>query len=90
MILYVLNSSQFSKIFGTPEDHTPPTDVWAIAQYNDLLVSSYLVLADNPYPEFTPFVTYDNYIYTYCQEWGLVVTDALVERTKIDIESKKT
>lgn len=68
------------------ETPTPRSDVWFVAQRDDC--SEFLVLSNTPHDGLTPFVSYDGFVFTYCQEWGLTINDEVVTRVKRDIRAK--
>jgi hypothetical protein len=88
MTLYVLNSNQYSSLFGTPEEPTPKQDVDIIAQTPDC--SAFLVLSDTAYPELIEQAGIpDGFDLTYCQQWGLTVNADVVARVKKELRTKK-
>ncbi len=86
MTLYVLNSSLFEAIFGTPAAPICRDDVTIIGQKPDC--SSFLVLSSTAYEGLVPQYTIpEGYDFTYCQEWGLTIDDNVLERVKKSIRS---
>lgn len=83
MSLYSLQASNWQTLFGTRDEPTPKDDVTIIAQKPDC--SAWLVLSNTAYPELEPFTSYEGYDFTYCQQWGLTISDDVVARTISDL-----
>lgn len=87
MILCVLNSQNFETVVGAPEKPSGNTIV-VVAQKPDC--SSFLVLTGVVYPGLTEVTSIpQGYDFTYCQDWGLVMTPDHIARAKEDIIAKK-
>lgn len=86
MPLYVLKAANAEALFGTPEAPTPKPDVDVIAQRPDC--SAFLVLSNTPYPELDPFAGFEGFDFTYRQDWGLTINDAVVARTISDLRAR--
>jgi hypothetical protein len=83
MPLYSLPASNFTALFGTPQEPIPRSGINFIAQKTD--GSGFLVLSNTAYPELEAFTSYDGYDFTYCQAWGLTINDEVVARTILDL-----
>ncbi len=44
-----------------------------------------MVLSKTNYSSLEPFVSYDGFDFTYCQQWGLTVNEEVVVRTISDL-----
>ena len=86
MSLYNLPAANSQSLFGTPDAPTPKADIVIIGQTPDC--SAFLVMSDTAYPELTPFVSFDGYDFTYCQQWGLTINDEVVYRVWADVRAK--
>lgn len=86
MSLYNLPAKNSQSLFGTPDAPTPKADLTIIAQLPDC--SSFLVLSNTAYPELEPFTSFDGYDFTYCQQWGLTINNAVVDRVIQDQRAK--
>lgn len=91
MRLYKLLGVNMSDFFGTHEERIKRPGVTVIAQTKTL--SAFLFLSKDeqtivPGLEicYTVPVGFD---FTYCQEWGLTINDAVVDRVIADIRKKK-
>lgn len=91
MRLYKLLGINMADFFGTREDPISRPGVTVIAQTKTL--SAFLFLSKDeqtivPGLEicYTVPVGFD---FTYCQEWGLTINDAVVDRVIADIRKKK-
>ena len=91
MRLYKLLGKNMADFFGTPEERIKRPGVTVIAQTKTL--SAFLLLSKDeqtivPGLEicYTVPVGFD---FTYCQEWGLTINDAVVDRVIADIRKKK-
>ena len=83
MKLYKLPANNCESLFGTPMERKQVDDVVIIAQTPDC--SSFLVLSKTNYEALEPFTSYDEYDFTYCQEWGLTINEEVVIRTISDL-----
>lgn len=87
MPLYILNKNNFLSLFGTPQLPTPKQDLTIIGQKPDC--SEFLVLSDTAYPQLElQSIVPSGFDFTYCQEWGLTINDAVIYRVKQDIRAK--
>jgi hypothetical protein len=91
MRLYKLLGVNMADFFGTSEEQIKRPGVTVIAQTKTL--SAFLFLSKDeqtivPGLEicYTVPVGFD---FTYCQEWGLTINDAVVDRVIADIRKKK-
>lgn len=86
MTLYVLKSSQFSALFGTSEAPLLKSDVTIIGQTEDC--GAFLVLSDTAYPELDLQTSIPpEFIFTYCQQWGLSITAEVIRRVKKELRT---
>lgn len=83
MKLYILPATNFESLFGSPMERKQVNDVVIIAQKPDC--SSFLVLSKTNYTALEPFVGYDGFDFTYCQQWGLTINEEVVIRTISDL-----
>ena len=83
MKLYILPATNFESLFGSPMERKQVNDVVIIAQKPDC--SSFLVLSKTNYSSLEPFVGYDGFDFTYCQQWGLTINEEVVVRTISDL-----
>ena len=86
MKLYKIEASNWETFFGTVE--TPiQRDVTIIAQTPSC--NAFLLLAKDTFTELQLFNTVPTgFDFTYCQEWGLTINDAVVARVVLDIRKK--
>jgi hypothetical protein len=89
MKLYKLEASGWETFFGTPEDRIA-RDVIRIAQKPNC--DAFLLLAKDAQDAQDGLTLLDSvpsgFDFTYCQEWGLTVDDAVVDRVIIDLRKK--
>ncbi len=86
MKLYKIEASNWETFFGTIENPIQ-RDVTIIAQTpsND----AFLLLAKDTFIELQLLNTVPSgFDFTYCQEWGLTINDAVVARVVLDIRRK--
>ena len=86
MKLYKLESSDFKAFFGTPKEPIK-RDVIPIAQTpsND----AFLLLSKDAQDGLALKASVpDGFDFTYCQEWGLTINDAVVDRVVLDLRRK--
>ena len=86
MKLYKLESSNFEAFFGTPKEPIK-RDIIQIAQTpsND----AFLYLSNETYDELELLNSVPaGFDFTYCQEWGLTINDAVVDRVVLDLRRK--
>jgi len=86
MKLYKIESSNWETFFGTVE--TPiARDVTIIAQTPSC--NAFLLLSKDTQDSLELLSTVpDGFDFTYCQEWGLTINDAVVARVVLDIRRK--
>jgi len=86
MKLYKLLASDYEAYFGTP-DNPITRDVTIIAQTPSC--DAFLLLAKDVQTGLELLTTVpDGFDFTYCQEWGLTINDAVVARVIIDLRKK--
>jgi len=86
MKLYKLLASDYTSYFGTPDDPIVRV-VTIIAQKPDC--SAFLLLAKETQDDLELLSTVPSgFDFTYCQEWGLTINDAVVERVILDLRRK--
>ena len=89
MKLYKLLASDYTSYFGTPDDPIVRV-VTIIAQKPDC--SAFLFVCKDEQDALTGLTALDavpsGYDFTYCQEWGLTINDAVVERVILDLRRK--
>ncbi len=86
MKLYKIEASNWETFFGTIENPIQ-RDVTIIAQTpsND----AFLLLTKDTFTELQLLNTVPSgFDFTYCQEWGLTINDAVVARTILDMRRK--
>jgi len=86
MKLYKIEASNWETFFGTIENPIQ-RDITIIAQTpsND----AFLLLAKDTFTELQLLNTVPSgFDFTYCQEWGLTINDAVVARTILDMRRK--
>ena len=86
MKLYKIEASNFETFFGTP--HEPiKRDVITIAQTPSC--DAFLYLSNETYDELELLDSVPaGFDFTYCQEWGLTIDDAVVDRVILDLRKK--
>jgi len=85
--LYSLTAVKFPSLFGTEPNLTPHPEVTIIAQKPNC--SSFLVLSSVAHTELVAKATIPTgYVFTYCQQWGLTINDAVIYRVKKEINQK--
>ena len=90
MKLYQIQASNWETFFGTPNDPIDRSYVTIIAQTpsND----AFLFLCKDTQDAQTGLTLLDavpdGFDFTYCQEWGLTINDAVVARTILDMRRK--
>jgi hypothetical protein len=86
MKLYKLEASSHTEFFGTFENPIA-RDVTIIAQTPDC--SAFLLLSKDAQNGLELLNTVPSgFDFTYCQEWGLTINDAVVARTILDMRRK--
>ena len=90
MKLYKLEASNFSTFFGTPEEQRAgekKRNVITLAQTPSC--DAFLYLSNETYDELELLDSVPaGFDFTYCQEWGLTVDDAVVARVISDLRKK--
>ena len=90
MRLYSITSAAYSNYFGTLEDPIDRSYVTMIAQKPDC--SAFLFVCKDAQDALTGLTLLDavpsGYDFTYCQEWGLTINDAILARTILDMRRK--
>tara|TARA_R100000963_G_C4612881_1_gene82720 strand:+ start:580 stop:873 length:294 start_codon:yes stop_codon:yes gene_type:complete len=91
MKLYKIEGKNWETFFGKYQIDVPPkyTDIMAVAQTPKC--DAWLLLSnttyDDPSLELLDTVP-PGFVFTYCQEWGLEVNDAVIDRVIADIPSR--
>jgi hypothetical protein len=85
-MLYVLPAAQWEAIFGTPEKQIPNDNIVLIGQATDC--SAWIVLSGTFYGGLQPFVTYEGFDFIYRQEWGLTITNTIVNQSVDELRIK--
>ena len=86
MKLYKIESSNWETFFGTV-DNPIARDVTIIAQTPSC--NAFLLLAKDEQDGLDLKVSVpDGFDFTYCQEWGLTINDAVVARVILDMRKK--
>tara|TARA_R100001129_G_scaffold183438_1_gene165891 strand:- start:102 stop:479 length:378 start_codon:yes stop_codon:yes gene_type:complete len=86
MKLYKLLASNYETYFGT-SDNPITRDVTIIAQTPNC--NAFLLLAKDKQTELELLTTVPSgFDFTYCQEWGLTINDAIVDKVIIDLRKK--
>ena len=89
MKLYKIQASNWEPFFGTAETPIARDDVIRIAQTPSC--DAFLFLSNNTQNDLELLNTVPSgFDFTYCQEWGLTINDAVVDRVILDISSKNT
>jgi len=86
MNLYKIKAIDWETFFGTPEERIE-RDITVIAQTpsND----AFLLLSKDTHNSLELLNTVPTgFDFTYCQEWGLTINDAVVDRVIIDLRKK--
>jgi hypothetical protein len=90
MKLYKINGVNCSDYFGTPDNPIDRSYVTIIAQKPDC--SAFLFLCKDAQDSQTGLellsTVPDGFDFTYCQEWGLTINDAVVDRVVLDLRRK--
>ena len=86
MKLYKLEASNWNTFFGTPEERIE-RDVIIIAQTPSC--DAFLLLSKDTFDELELLDSVPaGFDFTYCQEWGLTIDDAVVDRVILDLRKK--
>ena len=90
MKLYQILDSNWETFFGTPDDPIDRSYVTIIAQTPSC--DAFLFLCKDTQDAQTGLTLLDavpsGFVFTYCQEWGLEVNDAVIDRVIADIPSR--
>ena len=90
MKLYSITAAVYSDFYGAPDDPIDRSDCTTIAQKPDC--SAFLFICKDEQDALTGLTLLDavpsGYDFTYCQEWGLTINDAVLARTILDIRRK--
>ena len=87
MKLYKMEHTSWNTFFGTPDEPIDRTGCTIIAQTpsND----AFLLLSKDTHNSLELLDTVpDGFDFTYCQEWGLTINDAVVARVVLDLRRK--
>ena len=86
MKLYKIEASNWQTFFGTP-DEPIQRDVRTIAQTPSC--DAFLLLSKDTFDELELLDSVPAGLdFTYCQEWGLTIDDAVVDRVILDLRKK--
>jgi hypothetical protein len=86
MKLYKLLASNYEIYFGT-SDNPITRDVTIIAQTPNY--DAFLLLSKDEQTELELLTTVPSgFNFTYCQDWGLTINDAIVDKVIIDLRKK--
>ena len=90
MRLYKLEASNYAEFFGTLDNPIDRSYTTTIAQKPDC--SAFLFLCKDEQDAQTGLTLLNSvpsgFDFTYCQEWGLTINDAVVARTILDMRRK--
>ena len=90
MKLYSITAAAWEDFYGTQDDLEDRSDCTTIAQKPDC--SAFLFICKDEQDALTGLTLLDavpsGYDFTYCQEWGLTINDAVLARTILDIRRK--
>ena len=84
MKLYKIEASNYRSFFGTPNEPID-RDVIRVAQTPSC--DAFLYLSNTTYDELELLDTAptEGFDFTYCQEWGLELNDAVIDRVIADL-----
>ena len=86
MKLYKITAAAFENFYGTPDDPIVRV-VTVIAQTPSC--NAFLLLAKETQDDLELLNTVPSgFDFTYCQEWGLTINDAVVDRVVLDLRRK--
>ena len=87
MKLYKIAAANYETYFGTPEDPIDRSYITIIAQTPSC--DNFLFICKDAQDAQTGLTLLDavpsGFDFTYCQEWGLTINDAVLARTILDI-----
>ena len=94
MKLYKITASNWVAFFGTPENKKNQDVTVMLAQTPSC--DAFLLLAKGTKEavetDFSQLELLDSvpsgFIFTYCQEWGLIINDAIVDKVILDLRKK--
>ena len=90
MKLYKIAAANYETYFGTPEDPIDRSYITIIAQTPSC--DNFLFICKDAQDAQTGLTLLDavpsGFDFTYCQEWGLTINDAVLARTILDIRRK--
>jgi hypothetical protein len=90
MKLYKINGVNCSDYFGTPDNPIDRSYITMVAQKPDC--SAFLFLCKDAQDAQTGLellsTVPSGFDFTYCQEWGLTINDAVVDRVVLDLRRK--
>ena len=90
MKLYSITAAAWEDFYGTQDNLEDRSDCTTIAQKPDC--SAFLFICKDEQDALTGLTLLDavpsGYDFTYCQEWGLTINDAVLARTILDIRRK--
>ena len=90
MRLYKITAAAWGNFYGTPEDPIDRSYTTTIAQKPDC--SAFLFICKDAQDDLDGLTLLDavpsGFDFTYCQEWGLTINDAVLARTILDIRRK--
>ena len=90
MRLYKIAAANYATYFGTPDDPIDRSYVTIIAQTPSC--NAFLFVCKDEQDAQTGLTLLSSvpvgFDFTYCQEWGLDVNDAVVDRTILDLRKK--
>ena len=90
MKLYKITAAAFENFYGTPDDLEDRSDCTTIAQTPSC--DAFLFLCKDAQDALTGLTLLSSvpsgFDFTYCQEWGLTINDAVVARTILDMRRK--
>ena len=90
MKLYSITAAAWEDFYGTQDNLEDRSDCTNIAKKPDC--SAFLFICKDAQDALTGLTLLDavpsGYDFTYCQEWGLTINDAVLARTILDIRRK--
>jgi len=90
MKLYSITAAAWEDFYGTQDDPIDRSDCTTIAQKPEC--RAFLFICKDAKDALTGLTLLDavpsGYDFTYCQEWGLTINDAVLARTILDIRRK--
>ena len=90
MRLYSITAAAFENYYGTIDNPIDRSYTTTIAQKPDC--SAFLFVCKDEQDALTGLTALDavpsGYDFTYCQEWGLTINDAVLARTILDMRRK--